>query len=634
MPRLWIAAIIAAIAALGLAPAAAQATVTTTNITSWTSSDSGTPPNSPYLISLDNPPNPTTLAVTGTSNGTTGDHVSIVCYFGSSPSAHKTLNSLLAPLPVAADGTFSAPASTFQLRAIAGQPCRLRAVPAGHEASDDSNAFAGPRLAISEAALPLSSIVGGPNDGTRYNFYVHGVTFTGSAAWKAPGTPAAGDCGGPWAAEVDPALDLGALPINCAGSLFGDDLGAWGGRSEVVIDGRNAYDPAAAQALIPRTGKNNDGSQDLPGFPKSLDVSVDFDPSSGQISSRIFEPWVSCAGTDPYKPLTTAACPSFVDTGVSLTRVITTSDGGHVITLTDSWSSTDGNSHSLDLLYDDYSGVPGNAQGWQFPGQSGFTQYHGGASVPAPSAAPGSMLVHTNVSAPDGDPSEGFGAISFGQAPSGLRFATPSELEEHQLLTVPAGGTASLSYVYSIALTQAEINAMALDAQDRFQPPVVQIANLANGATVSTANVTLTGTAVAGSGIKSLVVNGQPVSVSPDGSWTATVPLSPGANTITAAAVDGAGAAPQAQLTVVYQPPAPASLPPTPFVAKCHVPRVKGMKLRAAEKALRKANCRVGKVKHVSSRKLSRGRVTSTTPRAGRRLPAGHKIALVVSKGR
>ena len=57
------------------------------------------------------------------------------------------------------------------------------------------------------------------------------------------------------------------------------------------------------------------------------------------------------------------------------------------------------------------------------------------------------------------------------------------------------------------------------------------------------------------------------------------------------------------------------------------------MKLDAAEKALRKAGCRIGKVKHVSSRKLGRGRVMSTTPHAGRWLPHGSKIEMFVSKG-
>lgn len=643
MPRLWIAAIIAATAALGVAPAAAQATVTTTNITSWTSDSSGTPPNSPYLISYDN--QPTRLTVTGTAPGAAaGDRVDIVCYSGAS-SQFKTLVNSVA---VSAGGTFStatgSAAPPLSGIAAAGRPCRLRAVPHNGAGTGDKSTFAGPDLAVSETAL-LPTISGGRNNGTAYNFYVNGVTFTGAAAWKAPGTPAtptAGGCGGPYATTVDPAFDLGTeYPIDCAGSLFGDDLGTFGGRSEVVIDGRNAYDPAAAEGLIPRTGGLDNGSQDLSGFPKSMNVAVDFDPSSGRISSRLFEPWVSCHGADPYKPLTTASCPSFDDTGVALTRVITTSNGGQVMTLTDTWSSTDGQSHTLDLLYDDYAGVFGNAdgeRGWQFPGQSGFTQYAADASVPVSGSAPGSILLHTNITAPDNDPNEGFGTITYGHAPAAFRFAGPSELEENQLLTVPAGGTASLSYVYSIASSQANGNSQAMTAQDRFEPATVQIASPGDGTTVPTASVTLTGTATSGSGIKSLVVGGQAVPVASGGTWTAQVPLSPGANTITALATDGAGDTTQAQVIVVYQPPPPSSAssaPPTttPVLAKCHVPRVKGMKLHAAEKALRKAHCRVGKVKHVSSRKLARGRVMSTTPRGHRWLAAGTKIELFVSKG-
>ncbi len=632
MPRLWIAAIVV-VAALGVAPAAAQATVTATNIATWTSNASGTPANSPYLISYDN--QPTTLAVTGTAPGATaGDRVDIVCYYGSPPSQFKTLASNLA---VSAQQTFATPtgASAPQLRPLVGHACRLRAVPHNAGSSSDLTKFAGPQVAVAEIAL-LPTISGGPNNGEPYDYYVNGMTFTSFAAWKAPGTPASapgvGACGGPYAAPVDQAFDIGNYPIDCAGSLLDDDLNIWGGRSEVQIDGRNAYDAPAAQDLFPRTLGNN-GSQDLTGFP-SLSVSVDWDPATGSISSTSQESYVSCDGTDPYLP-NAANCLSFDDTGVSLKRVVTTSDGGRMITLTDTWSSTDGHGHSLDLLYDDYAGVAGNAdseRGWQFPGQSGFTQYTAGSSVPATSSAPGSILLRTNVTAPDGDPSEGFGAITFGRVPSGLRFATGSELEEHQLLTVPAGGSASLSYVYSIGYTLADVSALALAAQDRFEPAQVQITSPASGSTVATPNITLTGIADAGSGVKSLMVGGQAVPVASDGSWTAQVPLSQGSNTITALATDGAGATSQAQVVVVYRPPAPPA-PTTPPTAKCKVPKIKGMKLAAAEKALRKAHCKPGKIRHVSSHKIGRGRVMSSTPRAGRSLRAGSKVALVVSKG-
>ncbi len=196
---------------------------------------------------------------------------------------------------------------------------------------------------------------------------------------------------------------------------------------------------------------------------------------------------------------------------------------------------------------------------------------------------------------------------------------------------MPAGGSTSLSYVYSVGYSLADVTSSGFTAQDSLQAPAVTITSPPSGTTVSTPTVMLAGTATAGSGVRSLVVGGQTVPVGPGGAWSASVALNPGANTITAIATDGAGASTEAEVTVVYQPPAqpaPASSP-----VRCKVPRVKGMKLTAAEKALRRAHCKVGKVKHVSSHKLARGRVMSSTPRAGRRRPAGSKVELFVSKG-
>jgi hypothetical protein len=333
-----------------------------------------------------------------------------------------------------------------------------------------------------------------------------------------------------------------------------------------------------------------------------------------------------------------------VDTGVKLERDIATSDGGRVVTLTDTWSSTDGNSHLVDLLYDDFIGLSNSsaARGYSFPGQGGFNAYVAGDPVPGPGSAPGSIYVHTNASAADGNPLFAFGAITFSNAPTGFHVALapppppqmppPSnDVEERVVGTVPAGGSTSLTYIYSVGYTQADVTTLALAAQDRLQAPALAITAPGNGATTSTPSVNLAGTASAGSGLKSLVVGGQSVPVS-GGAWNAQLPLSPGANTITAVATFGSGATAQAQVTVVYQPP-PLVLGSRPAV-KCRVPRTKGMKLVKAERSLRRAHCRVGKIKHVKSRRIARGRVSSTTPRAGRSLRAGTRIELFVSKGR
>jgi Glucodextranase, domain B/PASTA domain len=302
-----------------------------------------------------------------------------------------------------------------------------------------------------------------------------------------------------------------------------------------------------------------------------------------------------------------------------------------VTTMTDTWSSSDGAAHAVDLLYDDVVGVQGfgdGNRGWQFPGQAGFTAFGSGASIPAPAAAPGSILVRTDVTAPDGDPNQAFGAITFDSPPAGFRFASNSEMEEHRVMPIPAGGSASLTYIYSLGSTSADVTRLALAAQDRLQPLAVSVTSPASGDTVSSSPAAVMGTATAGSGISSLVVGGQTVPVEPTGSWRADVPLTPGSNTIDILATDAAGNTAHGQLSIVYAPPAP---PPPPV--KCKVPRTKGMKLPAAERALRRAHCRVGKIKHVHSKKIAEGRVMGTTPRAGRRLAAGAKIQLSVSKG-
>jgi hypothetical protein len=625
LPRLWIAVIATVTVALGLAPAAAQATVTSSSITSWTSSQPGTPANAPYLISFDNAS--TTIRVTGTANAASGDLVDIDCFSGSPARISRLKRTAVLP-----GGTFDT--GDVSLKTIAGHACRLRAVPANGGAEDDDSRYAAAQIAVSEADLPVS-LASGPNLGAPFNYYVNAVTFNSFATWTAAGTPSRSlssitqypACGGPSAAPIDANFNVGTnFALDCVGSLLSDDLGAWGGRSEVQVDGHNAYDPAAAASPFANLG----------GFPKTLSVSVKFDPTSGLVSSTATEPFVFCSGTNLETP-TAAACVSLVDTGVTLQRTVTTSDDGRVITMTDTWHSSDGAAHTVDLLYDDVVGVQGfgdGNRGWQFPGQAGFTQYGTGASAPAPTGASGSILVRTDVTAPDGDPSQASGAITFDSPPAGFRFASNSELEEHRVLPVPAGGTASLTYVYSLGSTSADAAQMALAAQDQLQPLAVTITSPGNGSSVSSSPVTVTGTAVAGSGIGSITIAGQTVPVEPNGSWSANVALNPGSNALPVLATDAAGISAQGQLTVVYQPPTAAGSPPvTVNPVKCRVPRTKGMKLPAAERALRRAHCRVGRIKHVSSKKLARGRVMGTTPHAGRRLAPGAKVALSVSKG-
>ncbi len=73
--------------------------------------------------------------------------------------------------------------------------------------------------------------------------------------------------------------------------------------------------------------------------------------------------------------------------------------------------------------------------------------------------------------------------------------------------------------------------------------------------------------------------------------------------------------------------------PPPPATKKCKVPTLKRKKAKAARKALRKRDCKLGKVKLRASRKVPKGKVISQKPKAGKQVKAGAKVNLVISSG-
>lgn len=68
--------------------------------------------------------------------------------------------------------------------------------------------------------------------------------------------------------------------------------------------------------------------------------------------------------------------------------------------------------------------------------------------------------------------------------------------------------------------------------------------------------------------------------------------------------------------------------------ARCKVPKLKGKKLKAAKKAIRRSGCKLGKVKRRASRKVPKGKVTGQRPKANKQVAAGTKVNVVVSSGR
>ncbi|MEA2424047.1 MAG: hypothetical protein QOH13_457, partial [Thermoleophilaceae bacterium] len=81
--------------------------------------------------------------------------------------------------------------------------------------------------------------------------------------------------------------------------------------------------------------------------------------------------------------------------------------------------------------------------------------------------------------------------------------------------------------------------------------------------------------------------------------------------------------------------PSPPS-PPSPAAVKCVVPKLIGLTLKAAKKALAKRHCRLGKVTKSkakrSTKKPRKGTVIAQRPKRGSQRPAGSKVALVLAK--
>jgi uncharacterized repeat protein (TIGR01451 family) len=67
--------------------------------------------------------------------------------------------------------------------------------------------------------------------------------------------------------------------------------------------------------------------------------------------------------------------------------------------------------------------------------------------------------------------------------------------------------------------------------------------------------------------------------------------------------------------------------------AQCVVPKLRGLRLKRAKKALRAAHCKPGKVTHRYSGKVKKGRLIRGGRHRGTVLPAGSKVKLSVSRG-
>ncbi len=437
------AGLFAALSALALAPAASAA-IAGSQITS--------PASPSYGIYDEESPN--TIAVSGTTSGgnPATDKVNLDCFYGSGPE-DKVLAEEVSLNP---DGSFSVPAAN--LSKIEDRVCRLRAVPTG-AIPPELSPFGGPLMATGERDK-TNKIESGPNAGQPYDFYIWGQQLGAADDYES-----VGGCGLSDGYLFDSEFNLSTVTFYCNDWFkyfenFENQTAST--RSQVQVDGANAYLPADAEEI------NSEAS----GFP-TLTYSYSQEPLSGNLTIHESDAIVRCS--EATYPPTKTSCPSFLSAGVRDDRTIVQSNDGHLITITDRYVSTDGQAHTLDLLpqNNQYFGQSGEKIAYRFPGESSFATHKDGESIAFSGGTPGAVFAQVQ-GAPDGDTSTGRGAIVFDHSASPATFnkvnGRESDLYFHQSAVVPAGGSTTLRFAYAQAYSSSEVEALAGQAESSFKP--------------------------------------------------------------------------------------------------------------------------------------------------------------------
>ncbi len=539
--------------------------------------------------------------VAGASSGSYGD---LLCYWA----ADTSWTTLASAIDVSS-GSFSVNVS---LAPIAGFACRLALVPAGTTPTGAAAAaFAGPAISVARSS----------SHSTNGDLYGYDV-LAGPLSWSFE-LESLGECPvfGSWATN---ASTLGSFQLFAGNACLLQTSGIapeLDTRSALQIDGENAYPPGAIGATPDQGG----GLTGEAGF-APLAYSAAFDAAHDSVSITELDTLMSCNAPGGFPP-TSVQCPSLHDSGIHVQQATTILPGGQVARVSQRFISVDGKAHTIDALFgQSVEGFSGATPGFAFPGQSSLVSHSAPDAFSAFSSGPGSIFVIANAGAA---PSAGnpIGAITYSRPPISANFTSasgsdPATFVMHYTDTVPAGGSVSYGWSFTQAADLATLTPLARAELDRFFTPAVTIRAPANRSLSRNASITVQGIATDAIGLSSLKLNGTGIGVRSGGGFSALVRLRLGSNTITATATNVAGNLATASVIVRY----------VPF--QCTVPRLRGKQLAAAKKALVRSHCAVGKVKQVRSNTVKKGKVISTSPKAGTRRRSGTKVALTVSRGR
>ena len=284
-----------------------------------------TTPSNPSFFIADEDASSQALAISGTTTGgnPASDKVDVRCYFGGTSVKVK------GNVPLNSNGSFSVP--TADLNKLIELTCQLRAVPAGTTPAD-LTPFAGPVIGVGDRET--SKVSGGANNGKAYDYNLDAQQQTAAFDYVSLGS-----CGLHDGFLYDPTYANTTVTFACNAGLERADTPSTPTRSELQIDGVNAYAPAQAFFI----------NSSAAGFP-SLTDTYTVDKATGNVVVQETDPLVKCTGAT-YPPSQTS-CATFVSTGVTDNRTITQDHDGHISWITDVFKSTDGKAHSLDLLWE------------------------------------------------------------------------------------------------------------------------------------------------------------------------------------------------------------------------------------------------------------------------------------------
>jgi hypothetical protein len=427
---------VVAVAALLASAGAAAAAVTKTRIT--------TPATDPTFVTYAGSATPT-LAVSGTSDG--GElPIDLRCDAGTS----TMLVQSIVPSP---SGIWDYGLTEQTLAKIAGRTCVLRAVRHGRAPTSVAS-FAGIRVAV--ASSRVSAVAGGPNTGALDDFSYTATQLLGRATLTS-----AGSCGLAGSGVYTPNVFAATSSIFDCDAHFPDNLR---GRSAVLVDGHSAYLPAGAAALFANAANGA-------GF-SPVAYSVSLDQATGNVAIQESDALVVCAPRPAAVP-SPATCSSYTSAGVRLDRRIVQQGDGRVTLVFDTWVSTDGRSHVLNLFYENH--IKGPSPVFSFPWAGGYRSYPANFTVPAPPTDTASLYAKPGASVADDDAKYAQGAISFQRRPTLIRFKDHATVWLQYLRTVSPSSKGTVFLGFSRARAAGELSALVRQAETAVSLPSCRV---------------------------------------------------------------------------------------------------------------------------------------------------------------